>query len=227
MGQIQTDQTLPTPLYIITCFLLIKIIKDFIEVLLKQVLPASYKPLLHLIVPSSVAYYMSTLTEDFALFHTYPRVLQVSNPIKRQVHACGIPAKISIIQFTMPMDWEAGWHQLASFLGALICLTAKPDDGRNQDAIWEACMSNPHYVQNHHGELNKLRQACLAANQGNLHYPLMHDFAMPLPPYKPTPSKSLQLAQQNNVNQAASFNEQQPVCYASTDIRYNADSKPP
>uniref|UniRef100_A0A914X1K4 Uncharacterized protein n=1 Tax=Plectus sambesii TaxID=2011161 RepID=A0A914X1K4_9BILA len=107
----------------------------------------------------------------------------------------------------MPMDWEAGWPQLASYMGALMCLTAKPSNGKNQDDIWEAFMSNPHYVQNHHAELNKLRQACLAADQGKLHYPLMRDFAMPLPPYKPAPSKPFQLAQWSNVNQAASSNK--------------------
>uniref|UniRef100_A0A914WFF6 Uncharacterized protein n=1 Tax=Plectus sambesii TaxID=2011161 RepID=A0A914WFF6_9BILA len=167
-------------------------IEDFIEVLLKQVLPAGNKPLLRLIVPSSVAYHMSTSEDKCAPFHAYPRALQVSNPIKRQVRARGVPAEISVIQFTVPMDWESGWHQLASFLGALMCVMAQPDDGREYDDIWENRISDPHFVQNHHAELDKLRGECLAADQnGLLWYPQMRDFSMPLPPFNtvsPRPS---------------------------------------
>uniref|UniRef100_A0A914WYW9 Uncharacterized protein n=1 Tax=Plectus sambesii TaxID=2011161 RepID=A0A914WYW9_9BILA len=70
------------PLYIITCFLSIEIIEHFIEVLLNQVLPAGCKPLLCLIVPSKVAYNISTSEDKCAPFHAYPRALQVSDPIK-------------------------------------------------------------------------------------------------------------------------------------------------
>uniref|UniRef100_A0A914WC90 Uncharacterized protein n=1 Tax=Plectus sambesii TaxID=2011161 RepID=A0A914WC90_9BILA len=98
-------------LFIVSIFLSVEMMEDFVEALLQHYLPTNIQPILRIIVSANDAYQMA---------------MGVSGTIVRQLQFQRALAKICLLQFTLPDDYEEAWHQPASFLGALTCLTFLP-----------------------------------------------------------------------------------------------------
>uniref|UniRef100_A0A914XDW3 Uncharacterized protein n=1 Tax=Plectus sambesii TaxID=2011161 RepID=A0A914XDW3_9BILA len=125
--------------------------------------------------------------DGFTPFHAFQGALQVSRTIERQLQVQQVPAIICLLQLALPNDYDLAWHQLASFLGALACLTSLPNNGLSYEASWDDRAVDPHYVQIHYPDLNCLCKECQAADQGNTLWHLEKRLSTkPLPLYTQT-----------------------------------------
>uniref|UniRef100_A0A914VIA4 Uncharacterized protein n=1 Tax=Plectus sambesii TaxID=2011161 RepID=A0A914VIA4_9BILA len=115
-------------LFIVSIFLSVELMEDFVEALLQHYLPTNIQPILRIIVSANDAHQMAMgVGNVIAFFHAFQGALQVSGTIERQLQFQRALAKICLLQFTLPDDYELAWHQPASFLGALTCLTFLPN----------------------------------------------------------------------------------------------------
>uniref|UniRef100_A0A914WQB3 RNA-directed DNA polymerase n=1 Tax=Plectus sambesii TaxID=2011161 RepID=A0A914WQB3_9BILA len=190
-------------LFVVNVFVSVEMFEDLIEALLERYLPTNIRPIFRIIVSANDAQQMAMISDGFAPFHALQGALQVSGTIERQLQARSAPAAIRLLQLILPNDYDVAWHQLASFLGALACLTSLPDNGLSYEASWDDRAADPHYVRIHYPDLDRLREECQAADQGNtLWRPQMRPSTKPLPRYTLTDDRSYKREAHLNKSQA-------------------------